>query len=369
MNSLRRIPLFLLLLLLTSAAAQPARDPTNENQYNYAKFSPSMAIIIVVLIAALFFMGFFSIYIRHCTDSSSSVAGARRVLSLRARRAAASRGLDPDVISTFPTFTYAEVKDHKLGKSALECAVCLNEFEDHETLRLIPKCDHVFHPDCVDVWLESHVTCPVCRANLVPQPGDEDPEPVQISSQPVPALERSVSRTSEIAVQIDENRNFTGLDRNGTNRSPGFDLPNRPPRSWSVRTAKAVGLDKFRSHSTGHSLVQPGENLDRFTLRLPNMVRKEMIDRAVLNRTGSLAATTLPRERSSRRGFRAGEGSSRWGFFTRGLSMKSTKVVAEAGESSGTSGPPLRMPSFTCLEPKMDDETGLISADRNKSPV
>ncbi|KAG6393168.1 hypothetical protein SASPL_147403 [Salvia splendens] len=358
--------LLLLLLLLTSAAAQPSRDPTNENQYNYANFSPSMAIIIVVLIAALFFMGFFSIYIRHCTDSSSSAgAGARRVLSLRGRRAATARGLDPDVLSTFPTFTYAEVKDHKLGKSALECAVCLNEFEDHETLRLIPKCDHVFHPDCVDVWLESHVTCPVCRANLVPQPGDGDLEPVQ-----VPVLEMSVSRTSEIAVQIEENQHQeTGLDRNGTNRSPGFDLPNRPPRSWSVRTAKAVGLDKFRSHSTGHSLVQPGENLDRFTLRLPNMVRKEMMDRAVLNRTGSLAATTLPRERSSRRGFRAGEGSSRWGFFARGLSMKSTKVVAEAGESSGSSGPPLRMPSFTCLEPKTDDETGLISADRNKSPV
>ncbi|KAL1536022.1 RING-type E3 ubiquitin transferase [Salvia divinorum] len=362
-SHLRRI---LLLLLLTSAGAQPPRDPTNENQYNYAKFSPSMAIIIVVLIAALFFMGFFSIYIRHCTDSSGGSAGVRRVLSLRARRAAASRGLDAEVIETFPTFTYAEVKDHKIGKSALECAVCLNEFEDHETLRLIPKCDHVFHPECVDVWLESHVTCPVCRANLVPQPGDE-PEPVPLSAEPV--VERTSSRTGEIAVQIDENRHRevgACVDRDGTNRSPGFDLPNRPPRSWSVRTAKAVGLDKFRSHSTGHSLVQPGDNLDRFTLRLPNMVRKEMMERAVLNRTGSCAVTTLPRERSSRRGFRAGEGSSRWGFFSRGLSMKSTKVVAEAGESSG---PPLRLPSFTCLEPKTDDETGLMSADRNKSSV
>ncbi|XP_057763704.1 E3 ubiquitin-protein ligase ATL6-like [Salvia miltiorrhiza] len=350
-----------LILLLSSAGAQPPPGSSNENQLNYAKFSPSMAIIIVVLIAALFFMGFFSIYIRHCTESGGSAASVRRALSMRGRRAAAARGLDSAVIETFPTFTYAEVKDHKIGKSALECAVCLNEFEDHETLRLIPKCDHVFHPECVDVWLESHTTCPVCRANLVPQAGDE---PVQPSEPPPAAADNQScdSRTGEIAVQIDDNQ------RNEPDRTPGFDFPNRPPRSWSVRTSTVVSLEKFRSHSTGHSLVRPGENLERFTLRLPNVVRKEMMDRAVLNRTGSCAAT-LPRERSSRRGLRTGEGSSRWGFFSRGLSVKSTKVVAEAGETSGSSGPPMKLPSFKCLEPKTDDETGLMSENRNNSSV
>ena len=42
------------------AAAQPSPD-----LYQYAKFSPSMAIIVVVLIATLFFMSFFSIYIHN----------------------------------------------------------------------------------------------------------------------------------------------------------------------------------------------------------------------------------------------------------------------------------------------------------------
>ena len=53
-----------------------------------------------------------------------------------------------------------------IGKEKLECAVCLREFEDDETLRLIPKCDHVFHTECIDVWLASNVTCPLCRTDL-----------------------------------------------------------------------------------------------------------------------------------------------------------------------------------------------------------
>ncbi|CAK9154310.1 unnamed protein product, partial [Ilex paraguariensis] len=74
-----------------------------------------MAIIIVVLIAALFLMGFLSIYIRHCSNSSNGNS-VRAVLSMRSRRAAAARGLDPSVIEKFPTFAYTEVKDRKIGR-------------------------------------------------------------------------------------------------------------------------------------------------------------------------------------------------------------------------------------------------------------
>jgi E3 ubiquitin-protein ligase ATL6/9/15/31/42/55 len=65
-----------------------------------------------------------------------------------------------------------------------------------------------------------------------------------------------------------------------------------------------------RSHSTGHSLVQPGENTDRFTLRLPVEVRKQVMNRK-LNRSTSMVV--LPRQGSSRKGYRTGvgEGSSR----------------------------------------------------------
>jgi hypothetical protein len=47
-------------------------------------------------------------------------------------------------------------------QEGLECAVCLSRFEDADILRLLPKCKHAFHLDCVDTWLISHSTCPLC---------------------------------------------------------------------------------------------------------------------------------------------------------------------------------------------------------------
>ncbi|KAL3620929.1 hypothetical protein CASFOL_035841 [Castilleja foliolosa] len=362
--------IFLLIipLLFLSVGAQPGPPPNND--YPYARFSPSMAIIIVVLIAALFFMGFFSIYIRHCSDNSGAAGSVRRALSLRNRRAAAARGLDASVIESFPTFSYSEVKDHQIGKGTLECAVCLNEFEEHETLRLLPKCDHVFHPECIDAWLESHVTCPVCRANLAEPAADSAAGPADDqlpeSSQVVDSGTNSRSDTNEVVIQVIENDN----DQRVENQNPNPDLKNR---SWSIRMPKVTegmmsGLGKFRSHSTGHSVVQPGENLDRFTLRLPERVRKEVMDRASLNRTGSLAAVSLQRQGSSsrarfyRRIEREGK-SDRWAFFSRGMSMKSPKAAADGDGGEGSSRTPVKLPSFRCLEPKaVGDETGLVSA-------
>lgn len=46
----------------------------------------------------------------------------------------------------------------------MECAICLNEFKEKEAVKEIPFCKHVFHPECIDRWLSSHLTCPVCRS-------------------------------------------------------------------------------------------------------------------------------------------------------------------------------------------------------------
>ncbi|XP_039144216.1 E3 ubiquitin-protein ligase ATL31-like [Dioscorea cayenensis subsp. rotundata] len=375
-NPSRPIPMRLLLLLILAAGAAGQTNTSDTTRYT-TTFNPTMAIIIVVLISAFFFLGFFSIYIRQCGGGGGlgSNAGVNPVTGALSRRGNAQRGLDPEVLFTFPTFVYSEVKDHKIGKGSLECAVCLSEFEDDESLRLLPKCDHVFHSDCIDAWLAAHVTCPVCRSNLVP---GSDPEPIEAPAIVTAAPDEPPEHVA-IAVdgdgdqETDDHREeLAELARIGSEQRAAQAL-----RSKSV--ARPVRFP--RSHSTGHSILRrPGENLDRFTLRLPEHVRREMVV-AGLQRTTSSLAFPGGGEASARRGYRAGEGSSRagrsirlgrsdrwpsvlartlsarftsWGNGKRGGDGEgSVKKFDGVGEGSRSGSVKLRMPSvrvpFECL--------------------
>lgn len=73
-------------------------------------------------------------------------------------------GLSKSAIEAIPVFFY-QSENHKEG---LECAVCLCEFEENEKARQLPKCNHSFHIDCIDMWLQSHSTCPLCRTSALP---------------------------------------------------------------------------------------------------------------------------------------------------------------------------------------------------------
>ncbi|KAK7858172.1 putative ring-h2 finger protein atl49 [Quercus suber] len=48
----------------------------------------------------------------------------------------------------------------------LACTVCLAEFHGEDILRILPYCGHSFHVTCIDIWLQQHSTCPVCRISL-----------------------------------------------------------------------------------------------------------------------------------------------------------------------------------------------------------
>ncbi|KAK1359210.1 RING-type E3 ubiquitin transferase [Heracleum sosnowskyi] len=73
-------------------------------------------------------------------------------------------GLQPSVISAITICKYKKGEGLVEGT---ECSVCLSEFQENETLRLLPKCNHAFHLPCIDTWLGSHTNCPLCRAGIV----------------------------------------------------------------------------------------------------------------------------------------------------------------------------------------------------------
>lgn len=46
------------------------------------------------------------------------------------------------------------------------CCICREIFQDTDIVRKINSCGHVFHINCVETWLESNTTCPMCRHDI-----------------------------------------------------------------------------------------------------------------------------------------------------------------------------------------------------------
>ncbi|KAJ9562816.1 hypothetical protein OSB04_007976 [Centaurea solstitialis] len=44
-----------------------------------------------------------------------------------------------------------------------ECVICMEEFEEMETIRVVVGCQHLFHTHCIYQWFVLNQTCPICR--------------------------------------------------------------------------------------------------------------------------------------------------------------------------------------------------------------
>ncbi|KAK7391549.1 hypothetical protein VNO78_19965 [Psophocarpus tetragonolobus] len=52
------------------------------------------------------------------------------------------------------------------SSSSSSCSICLMDYKECDSLRLLPDCGHFFHVMCVDPWLRINLTCPVCRTPI-----------------------------------------------------------------------------------------------------------------------------------------------------------------------------------------------------------
>ncbi|MED6173971.1 hypothetical protein PIB30_064634 [Stylosanthes scabra] len=248
-SSLHVIPLLLLLILfitpLTMAEQQGYPLPK-------VKGDETIPIVLLVLIFHFFALGLLSIYTRRCSHRRHRGRLINPAMLSATYGGGDSLGLDMAAVESFPTFVYSDVKSHKNAPCPLECAVCLSEFRDEETLRLIPNCCHVFHPNCIDAWLCSHSTCPVCRANLMPKPRvTSSPPPsssslvVNISNQPDP--DPVISDSNLISLINDDDQNITTITEPKSQQRNPF---NFGEENGSIRSFR-------RFNSTGHFTVRP----------------------------------------------------------------------------------------------------------------
>ncbi|XVF51995.1 hypothetical protein PTKIN_Ptkin04bG0229600 [Pterospermum kingtungense] len=155
-------------------------------------FSPLVIAIIGILASAFLLVSYYAIISKYCGNADSTrrreahdtgdVSEDNHNPSGHEPWQTSTGGLDEALIKSITVCRY------KKGDGLIEgtdCSVCLSEFEDDESLRLLPKCSHAFHVHCIDTWLRSHSNCPLCRANVIfisasplplPPPVTETPE-------------------------------------------------------------------------------------------------------------------------------------------------------------------------------------------------
>lgn len=58
------------------------------------------------------------------------------------------------------------IKNHpNYSNDTTQCAICLDNTDDNDYVRILPKCKHFFHKKCVDKWFRDNDSCPTCRHN------------------------------------------------------------------------------------------------------------------------------------------------------------------------------------------------------------
>ncbi|KAL6624478.1 hypothetical protein ACP70R_031799 [Stipagrostis hirtigluma subsp. patula] len=141
----------------------------------------------VVLITFAVFFSFIVLYlvagvVWASVVTACAVALSFVILKLRSRRAAQtrrraaaalrvvqSRSGGPEAAAVVPAIPAFEYKREGGGGGGgatgwAQCVICLGMVQVGEVVRRLPACKHLFHVECIDMWLRSHSTCPICRA-------------------------------------------------------------------------------------------------------------------------------------------------------------------------------------------------------------
>ncbi|KAK8526475.1 hypothetical protein V6N13_017505 [Hibiscus sabdariffa] len=219
---------------------QPNPIPSSSSA---SKISPAVLFIIVVLAVIFFISGLLHLLVRFLMKhrSPSSLSDSDRYPEMSGTDAYQRQlqqlfhlhdsGLDQSFIDALPVFLYKEI----MGlKEPFDCAVCLCEFLEDDKLRLLPLCSHAFHIDCIDTWLMSNSTCPLCRGTIfTPELPIENP-----------------------VFEFEYPREETMLSSNG---GSGVSLAPKPAENDIGKRVFSVRLGKFRSSNEGKGREGQGE--------------------------------------------------------------------------------------------------------------
>ncbi|GAU13733.1 hypothetical protein TSUD_348370 [Trifolium subterraneum] len=233
---------------------------TSDNNNNNLGDSPAVDItgkIMVVVIIVLFMtvVSFLFVHLfakgfwwsqrrqRHSDNNSQSQRGQRR-----------RDGLDASVLKSLPVSVFNSKEEDGLD---LECSVCLSEVVEGEKLRVLPQCNHRFHIDCIDMWFQSHSTCPLCRTTLAtatPPPTTLVVQEEESSAAAFPTNvliwgnhNQVISSTTTLEQNISSSS--SNINNNNTNGMLTIDIPNDCDCEATASSSSPLGTAGGRLNS------------------------------------------------------------------------------------------------------------------------
>lgn len=197
-------------------------------------FTPLLISIMGIGATALAILFYHLLLVRYCIRRHAARMAALRTF---ASGEEISAGVDEKTLLTIPIITYKK-PDSDLMTNQSECAVCLGDLDDGDSVRVLPNCKHLFHVKCVDEWFVGHTSCPVCRVPVV--------APSKPDNLGVAATDNEIIRSCPVCRSVPtmgEDVTLVGSD----NQTDGL----------------TSGPEMMLRHC--HSLVLPGERKERFT--------------------------------------------------------------------------------------------------------
>eukprot|EP00977_Amphora_coffeiformis_P009215 scaffold2100_cov207-Amphora_coffeaeformis.AAC.3 len=77
------------------------------------------------------------------------------------------RGASPETIQSIPLVKLEdEAALQALPDHQRTCNICLEDFVVGDSVRKLVDCTHVFHPACLDRWLQRVASCPICKTEV-----------------------------------------------------------------------------------------------------------------------------------------------------------------------------------------------------------
>nr|XP_016496321.1 PREDICTED: RING-H2 finger protein ATL52-like [Nicotiana tabacum] len=256
----------------------PFEFPDDDSSPN---FSPLVIAIIGILASAFLLVSYYAIISKYCenrnvtrrenNEEDSELEDQDHDPSNHEPWHASTGGLDEAVIKSITVFKYK--KGDGLLTEGTDCSVCLSEFQEDESLRLLPKCSHAFHVTCIDTWLKSHSNCPLCRANIIFPNASPPPimEIIPLANEPTPQVQPENDIEMGIREEESQEEDVTNHINQEVRRSVSMDYESQG--RLSIADVLRIDHDEFEDcqlqRDVGTSKLQDnnGEEMSRNGIR------------------------------------------------------------------------------------------------------